>query len=138
AEPYALNRLASGLAWLSMRLGAGDAAGLNGQAAVLLARAITKTTNGGDVGVMVQPLALWPESAPVEAKAAGEAAELLLQAMNKATEPYTLNQLATGLAWVARRLEAKRAAAVSSQAAALLTQAMSKAADANGLAQTAQ
>ncbi len=70
--------------------------------------------------------------------AAAVAAQTLLQALTRTTDPSAIPSLAQGLSDVADRLEAKEAARVRTEVAATLTQAMNKTNDPNALQSLAQ
>jgi tRNA A-37 threonylcarbamoyl transferase component Bud32 len=132
-DPAVLSRWSYVLSYPAARLESREAAAANGRAVVLLTRAMSKTTNGGELQLLFQPLPALTASPRLGAAEAEEAAESLLQAMNKATEPFALNQLAGALTSILPALETKRAAAIGGRAAGLITQAMSKPpAEANG------
>jgi serine/threonine protein kinase len=120
----ALQPLAEGLAAVTARLEAKEAARLSGVAAATISQAMTKTTSGILLRILAQGLATL--AARLDPKEAGEAAATILLAMSKMTDRYedlsTLGHLAEGLAALATRLDPKEAG----EAAATLSQAMTR------------
>jgi tRNA A-37 threonylcarbamoyl transferase component Bud32 len=125
ANPRALQALTRGLAALTARLNASEAAATCARAAATLVQAMSTTAHPFALPELAKGVASLaaPLDAGEAAATCARAAATLVQAMSTTANPFALQVLAKGLGAVAARLDAGEAKA----AAAILTWALSTA-----------